>query len=58
MKTSRSGWSANVYLDLDVILAELNGDDWLASEVDLEAMDTQKTSVATGIELQHVMEDE
>jgi len=26
--------------------------DWLASEVDLEAMKAPKTSVATGIELQ------
>jgi len=32
--------------------------DWLASEVDLEAMKAPKTSVATGIELQCVMEDE
>jgi len=32
--------------------------DWLASEVDLEAMKAPKTSVATGIELQYVMEDE
>jgi hypothetical protein len=31
--------------------------DWLASEVDLEAMKAPKTSVATGIELQCVMED-
>ncbi|UWG49769.1 PIN domain containing protein [Halalkaliarchaeum sp. AArc-CO] len=47
-----------MYLDLDVILAELKEDDWLASEVDLEAMDPPRTSVATGIELQYVMEDE
>ena len=47
-----------MYLDLDVILAELKEDDWLASEVDLEAMDAPKTSVATGIELQYVMEGE
>jgi len=45
-----------VYLDLDVILAELKADDWLASDVDLEAMDSPKTSVATAIELQYVME--
>ena len=32
--------------------------DWLASEVDLEAMKAPKTSVATSIELQCVMEDE
>lgn len=57
-KTSKTVWSANVYLDLDVILAELKEDDWLSSEVDLEAMDAPKTSVATGIELQYVMEDE
>jgi predicted nucleic acid-binding protein len=47
-----------VYLDLDVILAKLKDDDWLASDVDLQAMDAPKTSVATGIELQYVMEDE
>jgi len=41
-----------VYLDLDVILAALKADDWLASEVDLESLDEPKTSIATGIELQ------
>jgi hypothetical protein len=57
-KTSKSGWTENVYLDLDVILAELKADDWLASDVDLDAIEEPKTSVATGIELQYVMEDE
>jgi hypothetical protein len=47
-----------VYLDLDIILAELKADDWLASDVDLESIEEPKTSVATGIELQYVMEDE
>ena len=47
-----------MYLDLDVILAELKADDWLASDVDLDAIEEPKTSVATGIELQYVMEDE
>jgi hypothetical protein len=47
-----------VYLDLDVILAELKADDWLASDVDIESIENPKTSVATGIELQYVMEDE
>lgn len=47
-----------MYLDLDVILAELKVDDWLASAVDLWSMDDPKTSVATGIELQYVMESE
>ena len=47
-----------MYLDLDVILAELKADDWLASGVDIESMAEPKTSVATGIELQYVMEDE
>ena len=47
-----------MYLDLDVILAELKADDWLASDVDLESIDEPKTSVATGIELQYVMEAE
>jgi len=56
--TSKSAWIENVYLDLDVILAELKADDWLASDVDIESMAEPKTSVATGIELQYVMEDE
>ena len=47
-----------MYLDLDVILAELKADDWLSSVVDIDAIDEPKTSVATGIELQYVMEDE
>jgi hypothetical protein len=57
-ETSKSGWIENVYLDLDIILAELKADDWLASDVDIEAVDDPQTSVATGIELQYVMEDE
>jgi len=57
-KTSQSGWSESVYLDLDVILAELKADDWLASTVDIESIAEPKTSVATAIELQYVMEDE
>jgi hypothetical protein len=56
--TSKSAWIENVYLDLNVILAELKADDWLASDVDIESMAEPKTSVATGIELQYVMEDE
>jgi hypothetical protein len=56
--TSKSAWIANVYLDLDVILAELKTDDWLASDVDIESIEDPKTSIATGIELQYVMEDE
>mgnify|MGYP002761005975 CR=1 FL=1 len=47
-----------MYLDLDVILAELKADDWLASNVDIDSIEQPKTSVATGIELQYVMEDE
>ena len=47
-----------MYLDLDVILAELKADDWLASDVDIASIEEPKTSVATGIELQYVMEDE
>lgn len=57
-RTSKSGWIESVYLDLDVILAELKADDWLASDVDIESIEEPKTSVATGIELQYVMEDE
>jgi hypothetical protein len=55
---SKSGWIESVYLDLDVILAELKADDWLASDVDIDSIEEPKTSVATGIELQYVMEDE
>ncbi len=55
--TSKNGWTENVYLDLDVILAELKADDWLASDVDVDSVEEPKTSVATGIELQYVMED-
>jgi predicted nucleic acid-binding protein len=47
-----------VYLDLDIILAELKADDWLASDVDIASIEEPKTSVATAIELQYVMEDE
>lgn len=47
-----------MYLDLDVILAELKADGWLASDVDIDSIEEPKTSVATGIELQYVMEDE
>jgi len=52
---SKSGWTENVYLDLDVILAELKADDWLASDVNIDAIDEPKTSVATGIELQSLL---
>ncbi len=55
---SKSGWIESVYLDLDVILAELKTDDWLASNVDVGSIAEPKTSVATGIELQYVMENE
>ena len=37
-RMSESGWTENVYLDLDVILAELKTDDWLASDVDIESV--------------------
>ncbi|WP_240729921.1 PIN domain-containing protein [Halalkalirubrum salinum] len=53
----KKGSIENVYLDLDVILAELKADDWLASDVDIDSIEDPKTSVATGIELQYVMED-
>lgn len=46
-----------MYLDTDPILALLKTDDWLASTVDLETIDEPKTSVATAIEVQYVMED-
>lgn len=57
-KTSKSGWSGNVYLDTDVVLAVLKRDDWLSSTVDLERIDDPKTSVATCIEVQYAMQDE
>lgn len=47
-----------MYLDTDVILAELKDDDWLASAVNIEEIDDPKTSVATCIEIHYVMEDE
>lgn len=47
-----------MYLDLDVILAEVKHDDWLASDVNIDAIENPKTSVATAIELQYVMETE
>lgn len=46
-----------VYLDTDPILALLKRDDWLASSVDLELIDDPRTSVATAIEVQYVLED-
>ena len=55
---SEGGWIESVYLDLDVILAELKANGWLASDVDIDSIEEPKTSVATGIELQYVMEDE
>jgi len=57
-KTSKSGWNENVYLDTDPILAVVKRDDWLASAVALDSIDSPKTSVATAIEVQYVMEDE
>lgn len=47
-----------MYLDTDVVLAELKVDDWLASDVDIDAVDAPKTTVGTGIEVQYVMEDD
>lgn len=46
-----------MYLDTDPVLALLKADDWLSSVVDLEVIDEPKTSVATAIEVQYVMED-
>ena len=47
-----------MYLDLDVILAELKADDWLAGCVDINSIEEPKTSVEMGIELQYVIEGE
>jgi predicted nucleic acid-binding protein len=55
--TSKNAWSESVYLDTDPVLALLKTDDWLASVIDLETIDSPKTSVATAIEVQYVMED-
>lgn len=60
--TSRNGWTESeclesVYLDTDPILATLKDDDWLASEVDLDAIADPQTSVSTTIEVQYVLED-
>lgn len=46
-----------MYLDTDPVLALLKPDDWLASSVDLESLEAPKTSVATAIEVQYVMEE-
>jgi hypothetical protein len=54
----RSGWTANVYLDTDVVLAVLKADDWLSSSVDIRTLNDPKTSVSTCIEVQYAMEDE
>ena len=47
-----------MYLDTDPVLALLKSDDWLSSAVDLETIADPKTSVATAIEVQYVMEDD
>lgn len=47
-----------MYLDTDVILALLKPDDWLASSVDVDSLTEPKTSAATTIEVQYVMETE
>ena len=46
-----------MYLDTDVVLAELKVDDWLGSVVEVGRLDTPKTSAATCIEVQYAMED-
>ena len=56
--TWKSGWGGSVYLDTDPVLALLKSDDWLSSAVDLETIADPKTSVATAIEVQYVMEDD
>lgn len=47
-----------MYVDTDVVLAELKADDWLSSEVDIDSISGAKTSVATCIEIQYAMQDE
>lgn len=47
-----------MYLDTDVILAALKVDDWLKSDVDIDAIEEPVTCTATVIELQDVMQDE
>lgn len=46
-----------MYLDTDVVLAELKDDDWLHSAVDLDAIPDPKTSVSTCTEVQYAMEE-
>ncbi|MDZ7850722.1 MAG: PIN domain-containing protein [Halodesulfurarchaeum sp.] len=47
-----------MYLDTDTILARLKEDDWLSSDVDIDAIPEPITSVATAIEIQYVMESD
>lgn len=47
-----------MYLDVDVLLAELKADDWLTSAVEIAAIDQPKTSIASVIEIQYAMEDD
>ena len=47
-----------MYLDLDVILAELKADDWLAGCVDINPIEEPKTPVEMGIGLQYMIEGE
>ena len=53
-----NGWSENVYLDTDIVLALLKVDDWLTPVVNSVDFISPKTSVATAIEVQYVMENE
>jgi hypothetical protein len=34
---SKSDWIESVYLDIDIILAELKADDWPASDIDIDS---------------------
>lgn len=47
-----------MYLDTDVVLAELKVEDWLAPTVDIDQLETPYTSVITALEVQLVMFDE
>ena len=45
-------------LPVRIVTADsMKTDDWLASTVDLDVLEDPKTSVATSIEVQYVMED-
>lgn len=47
-----------MYLDTDVIFAQLKENDWLQSEIEIESVENPITSAATAIEIQYVLQDD